>query len=77
MALEFAIFSVIGLLWMFFLTPGVHVGWLLLPLLPIHFGIRKLTVHKVACPACHRSLMDQEGFAMFAKACDHCGTRFH
>ncbi len=77
MALEFAIFRTIGLVWLFFLAPGVHVWWWLVPLLPIHFGIRRLTEHKVACPAGHRSLMDHEGFAMSAKACDHGGTRFH
>ena len=76
MALEFAIFGAIGVIWMFFLAPGVHVWWLLIPLLPIHFSIRRLTARKVACPSCKRSLMDHEGFAMFAKACDHCGTRF-
>lgn len=76
MAMEFAIFGAIGLLWMFFLTPGVHVWWLLVPLLPIHFSIRRLTARKVVCPTCNHSLMDHDGFAMFAKACDHCGSRF-
>ncbi|GAA4801235.1 hypothetical protein [Lysobacter hankyongensis] len=76
MALEFAIFCAIGLIWLFFLAPGVHVWWLLIPLLPIHFSLRRLTERKVACPACRHSLMDHDGFAVFAKACDHCGTRF-
>ncbi len=75
-ALELAIFCTIGLIWMVFLAPGLHVWWLLVPLLPIHFSLRRLTGRKVVCPSCDHSLMDHEGFAMFAKACDHCGTRF-
>jgi hypothetical protein len=75
-ALEFAIFGALGLIWMFFLAPRVHVWWLLVPLLPIHFAIRRLTERKVTCPSCAHSLMEHDGFAICAKACEHCGTSF-
>jgi hypothetical protein len=76
MALEFALFVAVGLVWLFVLYPRVHVWWLLLPLLPAHFAFARLAKRKVVCPNCEVSLIDHDGVAIFAKACDHCGHRF-
>ena len=76
MALEFALFAAIGLIWLFFLYPRVHVWWLIVPLLPAHLLFARIAKRKVACPNCAGPLVDHDGFAIFAKACDHCGHRF-
>lgn len=75
-ALEFACFAVVALGWALLLMPRIHVWWLLVPLLPIHLLFRRIAARKIVCPACRTPLIDDDGFAVFAKACDHCGTRF-
>lgn len=76
MALEFALFMAVGSIWLFFLYPRVHVWWLIVPLLPAHLIFARIAKRKVACPQCGATLIDHDGVAIFAKACDHCGHRF-
>jgi hypothetical protein len=76
MALEFALFAVIALLWLWLLTPGVSVWWPIISIVPIHLFFSGIANRRIVCPACHKSLIDIDGFSMFAKVCEHCDARF-
>ncbi len=75
-ALEFVVLCAILVAWMLLLMPHVHIWWMLVPMLPLHLVFRRIAKRKSVCPACRTSLLDDDGFSAFAKACEHCGARF-
>jgi hypothetical protein len=75
-ALEFALFALISLAWLFLLTPEIRIWWLLVPILPMHLLFNRIAKRRIVCPSCRSPLIDLDGFSVFAKACEHCNARF-
>jgi hypothetical protein len=75
-ALEFVLFAVIALLWVWLLVPRVSVWWLIVSMATMHLLFSRIADRRIVCPACSTSLIDIDGFSIFAKACEHCGARF-
>lgn len=75
-ALEFLLFALINLAWLFFLTPQVRIWWMLVPILAMHLLFNRIAKRRIVCPSCRTPLIDIDGFSVFAKACEHCNARF-
>jgi hypothetical protein len=75
-AIEVLFFVAIGLAWLFWLSDGMDVWWMLLAILPMHFAMVARRKKWCRCPHCNESLLGLDGDSIFSKKCEHCGEAF-
>lgn len=55
---------------------GLGLGGATLLVAGWYFGIIRRLERRLRCPACDHSLAGFDGWALFERACPHCGSRF-